>query len=148
MERNSKSGIISLILFTISMYVPHLFFWGAIALMRFGVSNETNDSIIGILLIMGRSVYLCGNVYRATRFGVRCVQFRTRLRRPDDNHNVLQVFAYPVVCGKLFVLADTNGRFLQSVDVARRAAYHSFGSVYHLDVCGAWQCAQLGVRMA
>ncbi len=26
MERNSKSGIISLILFTISMYVPHLFF--------------------------------------------------------------------------------------------------------------------------
>ena len=53
MERNSKSGIISLILFTISMYVPHLFFWGAIALMRFGESNETNDSIIGILLIMG-----------------------------------------------------------------------------------------------
>ena len=53
MGSKSRSGIVSLILFTISMYVPHLFFWGAIALIRFGESNETNDSVIGILLIMG-----------------------------------------------------------------------------------------------
>ena len=53
MERNSKSGIISLILFTISMYVPHLFFWGAIAFMRFGQQTEANDAAISILLIMG-----------------------------------------------------------------------------------------------